>query len=29
MALRDVVISGGESFTITRAITADLYPDGQ
>ncbi len=29
IALRDVVMAGGESFAITRTITAELYPDGQ
>jgi hypothetical protein len=29
IALRDVVMAGGESFAITRAIMAGLYPDGQ
>jgi hypothetical protein len=29
IALRDVVMSAGESFAITRAIMAALYPDGQ
>jgi hypothetical protein len=28
IALRDVVMAGGESFAITRAIMAELYPDG-
>jgi hypothetical protein len=29
IALRDVVMAAGESFAITRAIMAELYPDGQ
>jgi hypothetical protein len=29
IALRDVVMADGESFAITRAIMAGLYPDGQ
>lgn len=29
IAVRDVVMSAGESFAITRAIMAALYPDGQ
>jgi hypothetical protein len=29
IALRDVVMADGESFAITRAIMAELYPDGQ
>lgn len=29
IALRDVVMAAGESFAITRAILAGLYPDGQ
>jgi hypothetical protein len=29
IALRDVVMAAGESFAITAAITAELYPDGQ
>jgi hypothetical protein len=29
IALRDIVMAAGESFAITRAIMADLYPDGQ
>jgi hypothetical protein len=29
IALRDAVMAGGESFAITRAIMAELYPDGQ
>jgi hypothetical protein len=29
IALRDAVIPAGESFAITRAIMAELYPDGQ
>jgi hypothetical protein len=29
IALRDVVMAAGGSFTITRAIMAELHPDGQ
>src|SRR5258708_2453093 len=29
IALRDVVLAAGESFAITRAIVAELNPDGQ
>jgi hypothetical protein len=29
IALRDVVMAAGESFAITRAIMAELYPDGE
>jgi hypothetical protein len=29
IALRDEVLAAGESFAITRAIMAELYPDGQ
>jgi hypothetical protein len=29
IALRDVVMADGESFTITRSIMAELYPDAQ
>lgn len=29
IALRDMVMSAGESFTTTHAIMADLHPDGQ
>jgi hypothetical protein len=29
IALRDAVMAGGESFAITRAIMAELYPGGQ
>jgi hypothetical protein len=29
IALRDVMMADGESFAITRAIMAELYPDGQ
>jgi hypothetical protein len=29
IALRDVVMAAGESFAITRAIMAELYPNGQ
>jgi hypothetical protein len=29
IAVRDVVMAAGESFAITRAIMAELYPDGQ
>jgi hypothetical protein len=29
IALRDVVIPAGESFAITRAVLAELHPDGQ
>ena len=29
IALRDVVMADGEPFAITRAIMAELYPDGQ
>ncbi len=28
IALRDAVMSGGESFAITRAVFSELYPDG-
>jgi hypothetical protein len=28
IALRDVVVAVGESFALTRAIMAELYPDG-
>jgi len=29
IAVRDAVMTGGESFVITRAVTAELYPDGR
>jgi hypothetical protein len=29
IALQDVVVAGGESFAITRAIVVELNPDGQ
>ncbi|HUL27783.1 MAG TPA: hypothetical protein VLW44_18645 [Streptosporangiaceae bacterium] len=29
IALRDAVLAGGESFAITRAIVAEVYPDGR
>ena len=29
IALRGAVLAGGESFAITRAIVAEVYPDGR